>query len=188
MTMAALRIDDGNANLDDIKLDDVSLEDVMADDIQPAVWEWADDAARAAQAHAIPDEGPARHGRTLAELAILYLRHDNPSRAMVLALAAMTMGDTSPRTLLAAAEAMLRAGDPAQALTVLGRLDDPLRGLVSRAATDTELAARYYIAAKALYRQGDTAAARAALDRSRDLTPTAVSTRAGDIGDVEDDE
>lgn len=143
-------------------------------------WPGAGD-SEAAPGDARRGADPVRHGETLASLALIYLRHDNPSRAMVLALAAMTMGDISPRTLLAAAEAMLRAGDPAQALTVLGRFDgfdDAAPRLISRAPSQIEQAARHYIAAKALHRQGDVLAARDALSRSHALSQNMPQSQA----------
>lgn len=128
----------------------------------------------------------ARHARHLSALALLYLRHAAAPRAMVLGLAAMAMGDLRPQTILLVAEALLQAGDPEQALTVLGRLDlDGVPGVVDRPdpqlpdamaapgepqvegpVTDYHLAARDFLTARVLMRRGDVDSAREAFDRA----------------------
>lgn len=105
----------------------------------------------------------AAHGRNLAALGLLYLRHAAAPRAMVLGLAAMAMGDLRPQTVLMVAEALLQAGDPAQAMTALERFDDDGAGL-SQTPTPAETAARHYLVARVLLRQGRADDARAALD------------------------
>lgn len=113
------------------------------------------------------------HGEVLSSLALIYLRHGDPARAMVLSLAAMSMGDLTPSTILIVAESMLRAGDPEQALAVLTRFergsDQP--GALIKQPTPAEHAARHYIIARVLYRRGDNEGARAALARSRAAYP-----------------
>lgn len=124
----------------------------------PELQQAADDAAQPQS-----DADTARHGRHLAALALVYLRHADPARAMVLGLAAMAMGDLRAGTVLLVAESLLRAGDPRQALAVLSRFDDPH----SQLATDpsaVQLAARHYLEARVHNRLGDDTRARAALD------------------------
>ncbi|RMC34923.1 tetratricopeptide repeat protein [Paracoccus alkanivorans] len=114
--------------------------------------------------------GPHRgHGEVLASLGLIYLRHGDPARAMVLGLAAMSMGDLSPKTILMIGEAMLLAGDPQQASAVLSRFDrdDGLATPPSQA----ERAARHYIAARIHDRLGETERARAELKQARDIVP-----------------
>jgi len=118
-----------------------------------------------------------KHGHILSSLALLYLRHGNPSRAMVLALAALSMGDVRPSALLTLAESLLRAGDPEQAMSVLTRFDETDPGLIDPAATDIQHAARQYIRAKALHRQGDAIGARDALVLARDLRVAAEARK-----------
>lgn len=130
----------------------------------------------------------ARHARHLSALALLYLRHAAAPRAMVLGLAAMAMGDLRPQTILLVAEALLQAGDPEQALTVLGRLDldgvpgadpagqpgaqlpdamaQPGEPQVEGPVTDYHLAARDFLTARVLMRRGDVDSAREAFDRA----------------------
>ena len=107
----------------------------------------------------------AAHGRTLATLGLIHLRHAGAPRAMVLGLAAMAMGDLRPRTVLMVAEALLQAGDPAQAMTALERFDDEGAGL-SQPPTPAENAARLYLAARVLLRQGRLEEARRALEQA----------------------
>ena len=107
----------------------------------------------------------ARHGAILAGLGLVYLRHNDAPRAMVLGLAAMAMGHLTAPAVLLVAEAMLVAGDPAQAAAVLTRLDR--EGGLSAPPTATERAARHYLAARILHREGDAEAARAELARAR---------------------
>ena len=114
------------------------------------------------------------HGQVLASLGLIYLRHGDPARTMVLGLAAMSMGDVSPPTLLMVAESMLQAGDPEQAMTVLSRFDNP--DLLGRAPTGAERAARHYIAARILHRRGENEAARAELARARQVSDTEDAT------------
>lgn len=112
----------------------------------------------------------ARHGRNLSALALVYLRHADPARAMVLGLAAMAMGDLRAQTVLLVAESLLRAGDPRQALAVLARFDDPTHGLDAEPRPE-QIAARHYLDARIHDRLGDTPRARAALDRALSLAP-----------------
>ena len=115
----------------------------------------------------------AAHGRNLAALGLIHLRHDAAPRAMVLGLAAMAMGDTRPRTVLMVAEALLQAGDPAQAEAALDRFDAPPgdpAGL-SPPPTGAETAARHYLLARILLRQDRPAEARAALDLALEAAP-----------------
>lgn len=128
-------------------------------------------AAAAAQTAGLPDFVPpsddpaevAAHGRNLAALGLIHLQHAAAPRAMVLGLAAMAMGDLRPQTVLMVAEALLQAGDPAQAMTALERFDDHGAGL-SRPPNPAEDASRHYLTARILLRQGRTEEARAALD------------------------
>lgn len=115
----------------------------------------------------------AAHARNLAALGLIHLRHASAPRAMVLGLAAMAMGDLRPGTVLMVAEALLQAGDPAQAMTALARFDDDQAGL-SAPPSDAQLAARHYLTARILLRQWRTDEARAALDRALDAAATAV--------------
>ncbi|WBU57195.1 tetratricopeptide repeat protein [Paracoccus sediminicola] len=119
---------------------------------------------------------PREHGRTLAGLGLVYLRHNHPARAMVLGLAAMSMGDLRPATILMVGEAMLAAGDPEQALSVLSRFDrdDGLEETPSQA----ERAARHYLAARVLYRRGNIEAAQDEMAIARKIAATGAS--AGD--------
>lgn len=112
----------------------------------------------------------ARHGRTLAALGHVYLRHGDAPRSMVLGLAGMAMGDIRPQTVLLVADSMLRAGDPAQALTVLSRFDGA-PGLLANAPTPAQVSTRHYLEARALYRLGDGEASRLALDRALAARP-----------------
>lgn len=119
----------------------------------------------------------AAHARNLAALGLVHLRHAGAPRAMVLGLAAMAMGDLRPGTVLMVAEALLQAGDPAQAMTALARFDDDAAPL-SAPPTDAQTAARHYLQARILLRQGHTGDARAALDRAIDAA-AAIRTRRG---------
>lgn len=124
-------------------------------------------------------EGAQAHGVHLSALALIYLRHAAPARAMVLGLAAMTMGDLRPQTVLLVAQSLIEAGDPEQALAVLERFDsagtdDETRGL-SAAPTTAQVAARHYLTARVLHRQGRAEAARAEMDRAIDLAEAAAS-------------
>ncbi|MFI0397163.1 tetratricopeptide repeat protein [Paracoccus jiaweipingae] len=112
----------------------------------------------------------ARHGRNLSALALVYLRHADPARAMVLGLAAMAMGDLRAQTVLLVAESLLRAGDPRQALAVLTRFNDPTHGLDGDPRPE-QIAARHYLDARIHDRLGDMPRARAALDRALSLAP-----------------
>lgn len=137
-------------------------------------------------------EGAQAHGVHLSALALIYLRHAAPARAMVLGLAAMTMGDLRPQTVLLVAESLIEAGDPEQALAVLRRFDDPpaaapeaeaeaddrpapLTAPLSAVPTPAQVAARHYLDARALYRQNRPEAARAALDRAIALAEGVVA-------------
>lgn len=126
-------------------------------------------------------EGAQAHGVHLSALALIYLRHAAPARAMVLGLAAMTMGDLRPQTVLLVAESLIEAGDPEQALAVLRRFDgapaaapapeaeaeaDDRPAPLTAPPTPAQVAARHYLDARALYRQNRPEAARAALDRA----------------------
>lgn len=128
---------------------------------------------------AAPSDDPAEiaaHGRNLAALGLIHLRHAAAPRAMVLGLAAMAMGDLRPRTVLMVAEALLQAGDPAQAMTALNRFENG-DGL-SAPPSVAEDAARHYLVARVLLRQGRPADAREALDRALErggLTAATVS-------------
>lgn len=144
-----------------------ALDDADRDDDLP---DFYSDLGEDDQAEAPSDDPQVqKHGRTLSSLALLYLRHGDPSRAMVLSLAAMSMGDIRPASLLILAEAMLRAGDPGQALTVLQRFDQMDLGLVAPAPNQVEEAARQYITAKILHKQGDADGARDALAQAHAL-------------------
>ena len=107
---------------------------------------------------------------------------------MVLGLAAMTMGDLRPQTVLLVAESLIEAGDPEQALAVLRRFDDaPAPATEAEAEADdrpapltapptpAQVAARHYLDARALYRQNRPEAARAALDRAIALAEGVVA-------------
>ncbi|MFV0386017.1 hypothetical protein [Paracoccus sp. (in: a-proteobacteria)] len=112
-----------------------------------------------------------RHGEVMASLALIYLRHSDAARAMVLGLAAMAMGDLSPATVLTVAESMLLAGDPQQSLAVLSRFDryETAQTGLSMPPDTAQLAARHYISARVLFRLDDTEGARAALARAREF-------------------
>lgn len=114
------------------------------------------------------DSDSVSHGKTLSALALMYLHHDDAPRALVLALTAFAMGDTSPSTALLLAKALLKAGDPAQVLAVLSRFDGDASTL-SRAPTETEIAAKSYIAALAHFRLGDKDLAKAEMERMRTI-------------------
>ncbi|QJD18409.1 hypothetical protein [Paracoccus sanguinis] len=134
-------------------------------------------------------EGAQAHGVHLSALALIYLRHAAPARAMVLGLAAMTMGDLRPQTVLLVAESLIEAGDPEQALAVLRRFDDAPAAASAQAEaeaddrpapltavpTPAQAAARHYLDARALYRQNRPEAARAALDRAIALAEGVVA-------------
>lgn len=135
-------------------------------------------------------EGAQAHGVHLSALALIYLRHAAPARAMVLGLAAMTMGDLRPQTVLLVAESLIEAGDPEQALAVLRRFDDapaaapeaeaddrpaPRTAPLTAPPTPAQVAARHYLDARALYRQNRPEAARAALDRAIALAEGVVA-------------
>ncbi len=123
----------------------------------------------------------ARHGGILAGLGLVYLRHNDAPRAMVLGLAAMAMGHLTAPAVLLVAEAMLVAGDPAQAAAVLTRFDR--EGGLSAPPTPTERAARHYLAARILHREGEGEAARAELARARHIMAEAGGPVPGQPGE-----
>lgn len=118
----------------------------------------------------------AAHGRNLAALGLIHLRHAGAPRAMVLGLAAMAMGDLRPRTVLMVTEALLQAGDPAQAMTALSRFEGDGVEL-SQPPTTVEEAARHYLAARILMRQNREDEARAALDLAMETAAKARAER-----------
>lgn len=115
------------------------------------------------------------HGQVLASLGLIYLRHGDPARAMVLGLAAMAMDELSPATILLVAEAMLGAGDPEQALAVLTRFDRA--GGMSAEPNPAERGARHYITARILFRRGETDAARTELQHAQDAARSGDQSR-----------
>lgn len=125
----------------------------------------------------LPDADPvpvtaqtAQHGRTLVALGLVYLRHGDAARAMVLGLAGMSMGDLRPATVLMVADAMLRAGDPRQSLTVLARFDAPAEQM-SQTPSAAQVATRHYLEARALWRLEEPEDARAAFTRALEARP-----------------
>lgn len=101
-------------------------------------------------------------GETLASLGLMYLRHGDVSRAMVLGLTALSLGDASPRTALLIADALLKNGDSEQVLAVLSRFSQNTSAL-TRPPTSAETAAKDYLKALALYRSGQPDEARSLL-------------------------
>ncbi|AGT08868.1 tetratricopeptide repeat protein [Paracoccus aminophilus] len=140
---------------------DATRDQLAGSDTTPPPWEL--DAPETAR----PAQSLRDHGVVLSALGLVYLRHNDPARAMVLGLAAMTMGDLSAATVLMVAEAMLVGGDPEQALTVLGRFERP--GGLDIAPNPTERAACHYLLARILHHRGDAPRAQAELGRAREL-------------------
>ena len=110
-------------------------------------------------------------GPVIASLALLYLRHNDPARALALGIAAMKMGAVTPPVALLVATAFLRAGDPEQAAAALSRIDRSESGArpgdLSRPPDDRERAAAALLRAKIRFRLGDVDGARAALEAAR---------------------
>ena len=112
---------------------------------------------------------------TVASLALLYLRHNDPARALALGLAAMKMGPVAPPVALLVATAFLRSGDPEQAAAALTRLERGVTGSaagdLTRAPQPRERAAAALLTAKIRFRQGDAEGARVALEAARPAEP-----------------
>jgi|GEM_PF-4795726 len=104
----------------------------------------------------------------VATLALLYLRHAQPERALPLSVAAMAMGVPTPELALTVASAFLACNNPEQAEAVLSRFwsDEPL---LDGVPTELQLSAAHSLSAKIAHRMGDTQAARAALKKAADL-------------------
>lgn len=110
-----------------------------------ASWsQWAEAAA--------PSPEAARHAPVLTSLGLLYLRHGDAPRALVLGLTALAMGDRRPQAALMVADALLQASDPEQALAVLTRFDQP--DMLTPQPDTTQRAACHHLRARALMRQG----------------------------------
>lgn len=117
-----------------------------------------------------PPRPARRAARLVADLAKLYHRHDDPARALALALAAMRLGDDRPEVALLVASSFLRTGDAEQALAALSRLEG--------AAGDAIRGAARVLEAKAMHRLGDAAGAR------RRLAEAALIAAADDAKDA----
>ena len=102
---------------------------------------------------------------TVLSLALIYLRHNQPDRALALGIAAMTFGPITPRMALLVADAFLRNGDAEQALAILSRFEGE-GGQLSPAPDDLQQAAAHVLLAKAHQRVGDGAAARSHLAKA----------------------
>ena len=104
----------------------------------------------------------------VATLALMYLRHAQPERALPLGIAAMAMGDPNPELALTVASAFLACNNAEQAEAVLSRFwsETPrLDGVPS----EVQLAAAHSLSAKIAHRMGDSKAAREALQKAADL-------------------
>lgn len=105
----------------------------------------------------------SRDAQLVGSLALMYLRHDDPARALALGLAAMRSEPVPPRLLLLVGTAFLRTGDVEQALAVLSRFENGADGLSPSPNTAT-LQSVQILKAKAAYRQGRPDEARALLE------------------------
>lgn len=106
----------------------------------------------------------------VATLALMYLRHGQPERALPLGIAAIAMGPPNPELALTVASAFLACNNAEQAEAVLSRFwsEDTL---LEVPPTELQLAAAHSLSAKIAHRLGDTSAARLALKKAADLTP-----------------
>lgn len=101
--------------------------------------------------------------RLIGALALMYLRHDDPARALALGLAAMRCTPVPPRLALLVGTAFLRTGEVEQALAVLERFENGAPGL-SPAPCRATLRAVQILRAKSAHRQGRRDEARALLE------------------------
>ena len=106
----------------------------------------------------------------VATLALMYLRHGQPERALPLGISAMAMGAPNPELALTVSSAFLACNNAEQAEAVLSRFwsEEPL---LDGIPTELQLAAAHSLSAKIAHRTGDAAAARIALKKAADLTP-----------------
>ena len=106
----------------------------------------------------------------VATLALMYLRHGQPERALPLSIAAMSMGAPTPELALTVASAFLACDNPQQADAVLSRFwsDEPL---LDGVPSELQLAAAHSLSAKIAHRLGDAAGARDSLKKAADLAP-----------------
>jgi len=104
----------------------------------------------------------------VATLALMYLRHAQPERALPLSVAAMSMGAPTPELALTVASAFLACDNPQQAEAVLSRFwsDEPL---LDGVPSELQISAAHSLSAKISHRLGDVAAAREALRKAADL-------------------
>ncbi len=105
----------------------------------------------------------SRDATLIGALALMYLRHDDPARALALGLAAMRSEPVSPRLALLVGTAFLRTGDVEQALAVLSRFENGAEGLTPEPCQST-LQSVQILRAKAAFRQGRVDEARALLE------------------------
>lgn len=105
----------------------------------------------------------SRDARLIGALALMYLRHDDPARALALGLAAMRCEPVPPQLALLVGTAFLRTGDVEQALAVLERFENGAPRL-SPAPCRTTFRAVQILRAKAAHRQGRKEEARALLE------------------------
>ncbi len=111
----------------------------------------------------------------VATLALIYLRHGQPERALPLTISAMAMGPPPPQLALCAASAFLACDNPEQAEAVLSRFwsDQPL---LDGKVTETHLAAAHSLKAKVAHRLGDFEQARQSLKDAAALSPKELHT------------
>ncbi len=114
----------------------------------------------------------------VATLALIYLRHGQPERALPLGISAMAMGAPTPELALTIASAFLACENPEQADAILSRFfaDEPLLdGLPS----ELQLAAAHSLSAKIAHRLGDREGAKNALKRAAQIMPLPAQAERG---------
>lgn len=106
----------------------------------------------------------------VATLALIYLRHGQPERALPLGISAMAMGAPTPELALTIASAFLSCENPEQAEAILSRFftNEPL---LDGIPSDLQLAAAHALSAKIANRTGDRKAAKEALRRAARILP-----------------
>lgn len=106
----------------------------------------------------------------VAALALMYLRHGQPDRALPLGISAMAMGAPNPELALTVASAFLACNNAEQAEAVLSRFwsEEPL---LDGIPSELQLAAAHSLSAKIAHRAGDATAAKIALKKAADLMP-----------------
>lgn len=102
----------------------------------------------------------------IGNLALMYFRHNDPARALVLSISALQIGPAEPRLVLLVAACFLRTDDAEQALAALSRFDGDA-SLLSQPPSEAEQAAARLLHAKALFRSGAHDAARERLHAVR---------------------